>query len=221
MADVTLTIGLTGGIGSGKSTVAGLLVGCGARLVDADAIARSLTAPGGAAMPAVAAAFGPQAVASDGGLDRDHMRRLVFADAGAKTRLESLLHPMIAAEAQRQAQSAGGGVVVYDVPLLAESRHWRDRVGRVLVVDCREQTQIDRVCRRPGWDADAAARVMAQQAGRGQRRAIADAVIHNDDGLGLDALAGEVRALWALWVGPCAPATRQAGDAVEQSAPVR
>lgn len=198
------SIGLTGGIGSGKSTVAQMLVACGAHLVDTDAIAHALTAPGGAAMPALAAAFGPRAVAADGGLDRQHLRAVVFSDADAKARLEALLHPMIGTQAQREAAAAGGRPVVYDVPLLAESAHWRGRVDRVLVVDCSVETQIERVSRRPGWSADAARRVVAQQAGRERRRSIADAVIHND-GIGLQELASEVNALWLHWLGTPVP----------------
>lgn len=194
-----LSIGLTGGIGSGKSTVAAELVALGAQLVDTDAIAHALTQRGGAAMDAIAAAFGAGVVAPDGSLDRERMRGLVFADAAAKARLEALLHPMIGAEAQRRAAAAGAGrVVVFDVPLLAESRHWRERVDRVLVVDCSVPTQIARVARRPGWSADAAARVIARQATREQRRAIADAVIHND-GITPAALAAQVRSLWSRW----------------------
>lgn len=196
-----VTLGLTGGIGSGKSTVAGLLVAEGACLVDTDAIARALTLPLGAAMPAVAATFGPGAVAADGALDRAHMRQLVFHDPAAKLRLEAILHPMISAEAQRQAQAAGGRPVVFDVPLLTESSHWRARVQRVLVVDCSEDTQAARVAARPGWDEAAARRVIAQQAPRAARRAIADAVIHND-GIALSALQAAVKTLWRLWLQP-------------------
>ena len=191
-------IGLTGGIGSGKSTVALTLVDCGAALVDTDAIARALTLPGGAALPALAAAFGADIIGSDGAMDRDRMRALAFADPDAKRRLEAVLHPMIGAEAQRQAAAAGERCIVFDVPLLTESSHWRDRVERVLVVDCREDTQVQRVMQRSGWAEDAVRRVIAQQAPRARRRAIADAVIHND-GIGAEALAAEVRALWALW----------------------
>lgn len=194
-----LRLGLTGGIGSGKSTVAAMLVDCGAHLVDTDAIARELTLPGGAAMPALCEAFGEQAVTPQGALDREHMRRLVFADADARRRLEAVLHPMIGQEAERRAALAQGRPVVFDVPLLAESRHWRGRVLRVLVVDCEEATQIARVAQRPGWTAEAAARVVAQQASRALRRSVADAVICND-GLSLAGLQAEVRALWALWV---------------------
>jgi dephospho-CoA kinase len=191
-----MRVGLTGGIGSGKSTVASLLVGCGAVLVDTDAIARSLTAPGGAALPAIAAAFGAQMIGADGALDRDRMRALVFADPAAKARLETVLHPLIGEHAQ--ALGAGTRSVVFDIPLLAESAHWRARVDRVLVVDCSEETQLRRVLQRSGWSEDTVRRVIAQQASRARRRAIADAVIFND-GLSLEALGREVRELWARW----------------------
>lgn len=203
-----VAIGLTGGIGSGKSTVAGLLVAQGACLVDTDAIARALTLPGGAAMPAVTDAFGAGAVAADGALDRAFMRQLVFQDPAAKLRLEAILHPMIGAEARRQANAAGDRPVVFDVPLLTESSHWRARVQRVLVVDCSENTQAARVAARPGWDEAAARRVIAQQAPRARRRAIADAVIHND-GLSLDELQVAVRALWQQWLGPAVEQSTQ------------
>ena len=190
--------GLTGGIGSGKSTVAALLAGCGATIVDTDAIARALTAPGGAALPALAASFGADIVGADGAMDRERMRAIAFADPDARRRLESILHPMIGAEALRQADAAGERPVVFDVPLLAESAHWRERCERILVVDCREETQVERVIRRSGWSEDAVRRVVAQQAPRAVRRRIADAVIFND-GLTPDGLAAEVRALWSLW----------------------
>lgn len=193
-------VGLTGGIGSGKSTVAAALVECGACLVDTDAIARALTAPGGAALPTLAAAFGPEILAADGALERERMRALAFGDPAAKARLEAVLHPMIGAEAERQAAAAGGRPVVFDVPLLTESSRWRTRVDRVLVVDCPEALQVRRVVQRSGWDAAAVERVIAQQAPRGRRRAIADAVIHNGDAMTLDALRAAVRALWAHWV---------------------
>ena len=197
-------VGLTGGIGSGKSTVARLLVGCGAHLVDTDAIARTLTQPGGGAMGMIAQTFGPQAVAADGSLDRDHMRARAFAEPDAKRRLEAILHPMIGTEARRQAAAAQDRTVVFDVPLLTESSHWRARVQRLLVVDCSADTQISRVVTRAGWTAEAAQRVIGQQASRPQRRAIADAVIFND-GISLAALESEVHALWAVWTGASAP----------------
>ena len=193
-------IGLTGGIGSGKSTVARSLVACGARLVDTDAIAHELTMPGGAAMPALRAAFGADIQAADGALDRDRMRELVFADTQAKARLEAILHPLIGEEARRQAEQAAGRPVVFDVPLLGATSAWRVRVQRVLVVDCAQATQIERVARRPGWSEAMAQRVVAQQASRAERRTLADAVIFND-GLDLQALDSEVRTLWDLWMG--------------------
>lgn len=194
-------IGLTGGIGSGKSTVAQCLVACGAHLVDTDAIARALTQPGGLAIPALSAAFGRAALAPDGSLDRLHMRQRVFADAAVRGQIEAILHPLIGQQAQHLAAQAGGRPVVFDVPLLAESPHWRQRVTRVLVVDCDETTQAERVSRRPGWTEAAARAVMAQQAPREARRAVADAIIHND-GISLEELGHEVRALWALWNNP-------------------
>lgn len=194
-------IGLTGGIGSGKSTVAAELVACGAVLVDTDAIARALTAPGGAALPAIAEAFGPEMIDATGALDRDRMRALAFGEPAARRRLEGVLHPMIGAEAEAQAARAGTGVVVFDVPLLAESTRWRARVDRVLVVDCPEALQVRRVMARSGWSADAVERVIAQQASRARRRSIADALIHNGEATTLAMLRDAVRALWAAWSG--------------------
>ncbi len=170
-------IGLTGGIGSGKSTAAQVLVAQGWRLVDTDAIARTLTQRDGRAMPALVEAFGQQIQAVDGGLDRAVMRERVFGDPGAKRTLEAILHPMIHAEAQ--SQGAGASHVVFDVPLLAESRSWRWRVQRVLVIDCDPARQAQRVAQRPGWTLGQAHAVMATQASRRQRRSVADAVIDN------------------------------------------
>ena len=193
-------VGLTGGIGSGKSTVAGLLVAQGATLVDTDAIAHGLTVPGGAAMPALRQRFGAAIAGPDGALDRAQMRGLVFADPQAKQALEAILHPMIGAEAQRQAAAADttGGVVVFDVPLLTESSVWRRRCQRILVVDCSAETQVRRVMARSGWGADQVQRVIDLQASRSARRAIADAVLFNET-LSLAGLAAEVAALWAIW----------------------
>ncbi len=196
-----LTIGLTGGIGSGKSTVAQLLVGHGATLVDTDAIAHALTAPGGAAMPALQREFGADIADARGALDRAKMRALAFADPHAKRRLEGILHPMIGNQAQQQADESTGAAIVFDVPLLTESRHWRSRCDRILVVDCTEETQVSRVMSRSGWSEAQVRRVIAGQASRAARRAIADAVIHND-GIDTAALASEVAALWACWVPP-------------------
>jgi len=194
-----MRIGLTGGIGSGKSTVATLLVARGAVLVDTDAIARAIAQPGGAAMPAIAAAFGTDVIAADGGLDRARMRQIVFADADAKRRLEAILHPLIGAACEQQAAAAGAAAtIVFDVPLLVESRRWRAIVDRVLVVDTSEATQLQRVMARSGWSADAVGAVIAQQAPRNARRAAADAVIFNEN-LSLDQLAAEVDGLWHHW----------------------
>jgi dephospho-CoA kinase len=195
----SLRIGLTGGIGSGKSTVARLLVEHGAALIDTDAIARALALPGGSAMAAIRAEFGTNALDAAGGLDRARMRELVFADASAKERLEAILHPMIGIEVNRQTLAAAGRILVFDVPLLVESAHWRTRVDRVLVVDCNEATQVERVMQRSGWTREAVQAVIAQQASRPARRAAADAVIYNE-GLSLDQLAQEVGMLWTRWV---------------------
>lgn len=194
-----LRIGLTGGIGSGKSTVAGLLADLGAVVIDTDAIARSLAAPGGAAIDALREQFGAAAIGTDGGLDRARMRQLVFTDPAAKSRLEAILHPLIGLESDRQAAGAGDRPRVFDVPLLVESGRWRARVDRVLVVDCPAATQIARVVRRSGWTAAAVQAVIDQQAGREARRAAADAVIFNET-LSLAELATEVRTLWGSWI---------------------
>ena len=193
-----LDIGLTGGIGSGKSTVAAALAALGASVIDTDAIARSLTVPGGAAIAAIAAQFGAAFVDASGALDRSRMRELAFADPAARQRLEAILHPLIRAETARQADAAQGTAIVFDVPLLIESGRWREQVDRVLVVDCREATQVERVMARSGWTREAVQAVLAQQASRRSRRAGADAVIHND-GLSHEELRAEVRALWEGW----------------------
>ena len=193
-----LRIGLTGGIGSGKSTVAAMLALRGAFIVDTDAIARRLTGADGSAMQALRLTFGDAIAAPDGALDREWMRALVFADPDARRRLEAVLHPLIGAEAQAEAETVTSDVLVFDVPLLAESPHWRRRVARVLVIDCTHETQVARVVLRGGWTRDAAERVIANQAARAARRAIADAVIFND-GIDLDALDAAVDAVWRLW----------------------
>jgi dephospho-CoA kinase len=193
-----LKIGLTGGIGSGKTTVAAMLVPLGAVLIDTDAIARRLTAAGGAALPALEREFGNNVLAANGSLDRAAMRSRAFTDATVRRRLEAVLHPMISAEAQRQADASSGAVLVFDVPLLTESKHWRARVHRVLVVDCSTGTQIERVAARPGWTREAAAAAIAAQSTREARRAIADAVIFND-GITLPELQAHTEALWRLW----------------------
>lgn len=194
-----LRVGLTGGIGSGKSTVGQLLAAHGATLIDTDLIARQLTLPGGAAMAAIAAAFGAHVIAPDGALDRAQMRTLVFADAGAKKRLEAILHPLIGTETERLATAAAGApALVFDVPLLVESGRWRAKVDKVLVVDCREATQLERVVQRSAWTAPAVRAVIDSQAPRASRRACADAVIYNDE-LTLADLRAQVAELWRRW----------------------
>jgi dephospho-CoA kinase len=190
-------LGLTGGIGSGKSTVAGMLAERGAAIIDADAISRATTAAGGAAMDAVRAQFGTDFVAADGGLDRARMRDLVFQDPTARQRLEAIVHPLVAAETERQAQVAlaeGKRWLVFDVPLLAESARWRDRVDKVLVVDCSPETQVLRVVARNGMGPDEVRRIIAAQTSREKRLAIADWVIVNE-GLSLVELRNQVNAL--------------------------
>ena len=197
-----LRIGLTGGIGSGKSTVGSMLAARGARLVDTDLIARQLTLPGGAAIDAIRSSFGADVIAADGSLDRARMRAIVFGDVEARARLEAILHPLIGAEAARQAEGAAPATpaIVFDVPLLVESGRWRANVDRVWVVDCEESVQIERVAARPGWSAATARAVIAQQASRRARRDAADAVIDNS-GSSLAELGEDVRELWEATVG--------------------
>jgi dephospho-CoA kinase len=178
-----LRLGLTGGIGSGKSTVAGLLADQGAGIIDADAISRCVTASNGAAIEAVAAEFGADFISNDGSLDRARMRELVFQDASAKVRLEAIIHPIVGQHIQEQAQAfeaARKVCVVFDIPLLVESGHWRKRLDRVLVVDCLPATQVARVVARNGISAPQVERIIAAQANRLQRLAVADWVLYND-----------------------------------------
>jgi dephospho-CoA kinase len=179
-----LRIGLTGGIGSGKSTVSQLLQALGAAVIDADAIARSLTAPQGAAMPAIVHTFGAAFVTAEGALNREHMRAHVFSQPQAKQALEAIIHPLVAQETQRQAQAAianGHHTLVFDVPLLVEAgTRWRAQVDRILVVDCLEETQIQRVMARNGLSREAIQAIIKTQASRIQKLAAADWVIYND-----------------------------------------
>lgn len=194
-----LRIGLTGGIGSGKSTVASLLQAHGAAVVDTDALSRRLTEPGGIAIPALREAFGDSMITSSGALDRERMRHLAFDNPVIRRRLEAILHPMISIETEREAaRLAAAPVIVFDVPLLVESGHWLDRVHRVLVVDCDERTQIERVRQRSGWSEDMIRAVLSAQATRDQRRAVADDLIVND-GISKAELAEQVAALWHAW----------------------
>ena len=190
-------IGLTGGIGSGKSTVAAMLSELGASIIDADAISRQLTAAGGAAMPAIASAFGAGFVNASGALYREAMRKQVFSDPGSKRRLEAIIHPLVASQTAAQAlraERAGAPCVVFDVPLLVESGHWRPQLHQVLVIDCTESRQISRVMQRSAWTREAVQLVMAGQADRAQRLAAADLCIYNET-VSLVELAALVRAV--------------------------
>ncbi|MDR1968485.1 MAG: dephospho-CoA kinase, partial [Burkholderiaceae bacterium] len=191
--------GLTGGIGSGKSTVSALLAERGAAVIDADAISRATTAAGGSALPAIAAAFGPQIIGGDGALDRAAMRALVFQNAANRARLEAIIHPLVAQETDRQTQQAvaqGRALIVFDVPLLIEAgARWRARVDRVLVVDCDRTTQIARVQARNQLPPEEIERIVQAQATRAQRLSAADIVVANGAGVTLHALQQFVRML--------------------------
>lgn len=191
---MALRLGLTGGIGSGKSTVLALLQARGAAAVDADAISRGVTAPGGAALPAIALQFGPEFITADGALDRDRMRERVYARPEARRELEAIIHPLVGEEIARQVEAAlaaGARWIVFDIPLLVESGRWRAQLDRVLVVDCEPETQVARVAARSGLAPEAVRAIIASQAPRGLRLAAADVVICNE-GLSLAALADEV-----------------------------
>jgi dephospho-CoA kinase len=224
------SIGLTGGIGSGKSLVADLFAARGAAIVDTDVIAHSLTAPGGAAIEAIAAAFGAGFIDDSGAMDRARMRQTVFADPAARKKLEAILHPMIRAATGRAARLAAGmadagpadGAVVdgnangnaaaaagtaragrapyliYVVPLLVESAGWRNRVDRILVVDCPEAVQIERVMRRNGLPLAQVEAILAAQASRADRLAAADDVVLND--AGVDKVLPQVERLHATYL---------------------
>ena len=194
-------LGVTGGIGSGKSTFAGMLHGCGAALIDADQIARSVTLAGGAAIPAIRQAFGDDFIDAQGALDRARMRALVFADAGAKHRLEAIVHPLVGnaiAQATQDAARSGQRLIVFDIPLLTESARWPRQLDAVLVVDCTEQTQINRVQARSGLDEQAIRAIMATQSTRATRRAAADWVVYNE-GLALTDLQTIARRIAATF----------------------
>ncbi len=173
-------VGLTGGIGSGKSMVADLFAARGVAVIDTDQIAHSLTAPAGAAMPAIRAAFGPGFVTPEGALDRRAMRDKVFANPAARHQLEAILHPMITSHAEAAANLAAGPYLLFVVPLLVQSGRWKERVDRVLVVDCSEEEQAARVMRRNGLPRAQVEAIMAAQSPRAARLAAADDVIVND-----------------------------------------
>ncbi|NYE63672.1 dephospho-CoA kinase [Duganella sp. 1224] len=183
MSGAPFAIGLTGGIGSGKSTVADMFAARGATIVDTDVIAHGMTAPHGPAMPAIVAAFGAEFADASGAMDRARMRALVFSDAAAKARLEAILHPRIRDAALAAGAAATGAYVIYAVPLLIESGTWRARVTRVLAVDCDEQVQIARVMARNHLPEAQVRAIMAAQVSRAQRLAAADDIIINNAGI--------------------------------------
>lgn len=188
-------IGLTGGIGSGKSTVASMWAARGAAIMDADAISRSLTAPSGRAMEAIQRTFGAHMVGADGAMDRQAMRERVFKDPQAKLQLEQIIHPLVSQITAEQTQAAiarGQRSLVFDVPLLVESGdRWRRQVDRVIVVDCDENTQCQRVMARSGLSVEEVQRIIGLQATRQERLACADVVIFNQ-GLNLADLEAQV-----------------------------
>jgi dephospho-CoA kinase len=191
------SVGLTGGIGSGKTTVADMLAERGAAIIDTDQIAHQLTMPGGAAIPEIHTQFGASFLSADGAMDRARMREFVFTEPSAKARLEAILHPLIRVETERAAAQAQGTYLVFAVPLLVESGSWKQRVSRVLVVDCAEETQVRRVMSRNALAEPQVRAIIAAQATRGQRLAAADDVIDNDgDAL---ALVPQVDRLHALY----------------------
>jgi dephospho-CoA kinase len=187
-----LRLGLTGGIGSGKSTVARLLEALGATLIDADQIARGCTLANGVAMPFIAREFGPDFVTPEGAMDRDRMREHVFTHPEARQRLEAIVHPLVQQEMRRLSDASRTPCQVFDIPLLVESAHWRHGLDRVLVVDCTTETQVLRVQARNGWDIASIQAVIQQQSTRARRLEAADVVIWNE-GVNLEALGQIVR----------------------------
>jgi dephospho-CoA kinase len=192
------SVGLTGGIGSGKSTVADLFAARGVPIVDTDVIAHRITAPGGVAMAPIREQFGAEFVAPDGSMDRPRMRALVFSDDAARLRLEAITHPLIRAETERAARSASGPYVIVVVPLLVESGTWKTRVDRVLDVDCSVETQVARVMRRNGFSREQVLAIIARQATREARLAAADDAIVNDNTT-LETLEHDVDSLHARY----------------------
>ncbi|HEV2610568.1 MAG TPA: dephospho-CoA kinase [Noviherbaspirillum sp.] len=192
------SVGLTGGIGSGKTTVSDMFAERGAAIIDTDTIAHALTAPGGIAIPAIHAQFGEAFLTADGAMDRTKVREYVFAQPEAKARLEAILHPLIRIETERAAAEAAGAYLLFVVPLLVESGSWKQRVNRVLVIDCPESLQVARVVRRSGLSESQVYAIMGAQTTRTERLAAADDVIVNDDGT--DALRPQVDRLHALYL---------------------
>lgn len=183
MATQQFSLGLTGGIGSGKTTVANMFAECGALIIDTDQIAHQLTASGGKAIGPIQQQFGPEVIDEQGALDRKKMRQLVFSTPSAKRQLEAILHPMIRAECEHQALFGVGSYPIFVVPLLVESGDWDKRVSRILVVDCEEETQIARVMQRNGFPREQVEMIIQVQAARDERLGVADDVINSDQDL--------------------------------------
>ena len=194
-----LKIGLTGGIGSGKSKVADFFSEWGATIIDTDVIAHELTATGGDAIETIRHQFGDAMISADGALDRAAMRERVFHEPGARQQLESILHPLIYSVSQQRAQTAQGCYLVFVVPLLVESGRWRDRVDRICVVDCDPATQVARVQARSGLTSDTIGRIMSVQASREQRLDAADDVILNDAHTTISMLRQRALDLHSTW----------------------
>lgn len=195
-------LGLTGGIGSGKSCVAQFFSNLGAAVIDADAISRAVTAPQGAAIAALSAEFGADFITATGALDRDRMRNLVYSDASARKRLEAILHPLIGQEIARQTDAAvqtASRCLVFDIPLLVESSRWRQNLNQVLVVDCAPEVQIQRVMARSDLARAEVQAIIHSQAPREVRLRGSDMVIFNDD-IDLTQLESEVTQIWR-WFG--------------------
>ncbi len=202
-------IGLTGGIGSGKSSAAEIFEELGAAVVDTDQIAHELTGRGGAAIAAIRNQFGADCMAPDGGLDRAKLRRLVFADPQAKLKLEAILHPLIRKESQARIAAAQHPYVLVVVPLLLETGAYHELIKRVLVIDCDEARQIARTVKRSGLGVDEVRAIMAAQLPRAQRLAAADDILHNDTGI--DALRRQVEILHAKYLALARESLRDAG----------
>lgn len=197
-----LFIGLTGGIGSGKSTVSAYLTQQGVTVIDADLISRSLTQADGLAIPAIQKAFGRQVIDAHNALDRAKMRQLVFSNPTAKKQLEQIIHPLVKEQMIKQAMEAESSpYIVFDVPLLIESiHHYRLWLSRICVVDCEPETQIVRVMQRSGLAEEMVRQIIAQQASRQQRLANADDIVHNGAGVLLEELHQQVDKLHAQWL---------------------
>lgn len=191
-------VGITGGIGSGKTSIARCFASLGASVVDTDLIAHQLTAPGGIAIPTIRSEFGEQFIDSAGAMDRAKMREYVFQDVREKKRLEAILHPLIRSQCKEAAARAPGPYVIFVVPLLIESGTWRQMVDRVLVVDCPEELQIARVAQRNQLDRAQILAIMANQASRQERLQSADDVLVNDETI--DALKPEISRLHASYL---------------------